>query len=117
MTTSPLLFGDFMGDRLPEFESADKKGTIDPYVGTVGTSWTAIPTTPGGEIQEFHIECPEQTYTNELEFSLDGGTTSSGKLYPHGSAQGLLKGGITQIYLKGNVAGVSYKVTLSEEPS
>ena len=37
-----------MPDKLPEWEQADKKGTTEPFEGTVGTSWVAVPPAPGG---------------------------------------------------------------------
>ena len=105
-----------MVDQLPEFESADKKGSSNVYTGTVGTSWTAVPAASGNKIQEIKVVCDwDQTFTNYLEVSLDGGTTTKERMYPGGFTSDVIKGTLTQIHLKGNVASVKYTVTLNKE--
>lgn len=105
-----------MVDQAPQFEVEDRLGTTDPFTSTVGTSWTAIPASPGTIIQSFTVISDSNNDINEtLEISLDNGTTVMDKLYPSGSISHLVKGEITQIYLKGFTASVDYKVILNRE--
>ena len=105
-----------MVDQLPEFESADKKGSTNVFTGAVGTSWTAVPAVAGNKIQEVKVVCdPDQDYANTLELSLDGGTTTKCKLWVGGFDSEIIKGDLTQIHIRGNVASVKYNITLNEE--
>ena len=106
-----------MSDRLPEWETADKKGTTDVYTGTVGTSWLGVPITPGGEIQEFTVINDEDNYvTDYLEISLDGGSTIYDRIFPTGYVSDLIKGNsTTQLAIRGFSSSVKYKVILDRE--
>jgi hypothetical protein len=105
-------------DRAPEFEYADKKGTTDEYVGTVGTGGTSVPSSPGADIQEFMVMCdPDQLHSNYLEISIDGGTTYLAKIFAGGHYGQIVKGTLTQIFIKGSVSSVSYQVILNREPT
>jgi hypothetical protein len=105
-----------MSDRPPEFESTDRKGTTDVFVGSVGTSWTAIPTVATTEIQSFIVSNDaENPITETISISLDAGTTTMDLIYPTGSSYQLVKGALTQIWIKGSIASVDYKVVLNRE--
>ena len=110
-----------MADRLPEFEGADKKGSSDPFVGTVGTSWTAIPNVAGGDIQEFIIshEIDDNNTSGDrlLSVSFDNRTTTLAELHESGSISGIIKNTQTQIYIKSTDASTPYRVILMREPS
>jgi len=98
------------------FETVDLQGSTDAYNGTVGTSWTAIPTVADNVIQSALVVCVfEQGIAKELYVSFDGGTTTAAKLAPGGYISTNIKGRKTQIHIKGNVASVSYEVTLNRE--
>ncbi len=105
-----------MADVLPEFEISDKKGTSVAYSGTVGVSWTAIPTVAGNNIQEFSIEADvDNAVTNILYVSLDGGTTTAAELYPTGTYYQLIKGSQTQVHIKGFAASCGYRAVINYE--
>jgi hypothetical protein len=107
-----------MPNRAPEFETADKKGTTTPYSGNVGTSWTPIPGSGAGKIQSFAvINDDENSHTEYLEISLDGGTSVYDKLWPGGHLEDTIKGdSITQIHIRGQSSSVAYRVFLDREP-
>jgi hypothetical protein len=108
-----------MGDQLPEFEGADKKGTTKTFAGSVSTSWTPVPNPAGEDIQEFNVSIdPDEDLSKYLEVSFDSGTTVSAKIYPPtGQISGIFKNDQRQIWLKGSIASVNYKVTLAREPN
>ena len=106
-----------MSDKLPEFEIADKKGSTAPYAGTVGTSWTAIPGSPGNDIQTFSVESDiDNPVTSIVEISLDGVEVLQ-QLTPGEFFQQVVKGSIQQIWLRGSVASLDYRVVLNREAS
>lgn len=106
-----------MTDRSPEFESADKLGTTIPFSGNVGTSWTAIPSSPGGTIQSFCIINDDENGVNEyIEISLDGGSSVYDKIWPGGHIEDTIKGdSITQIHIRGQSSSVAYRAILDRE--
>lgn len=106
-----------MADRVPEFEFADKKGTTDVFSGTVGMAWTAIPASPGSDIQSFIVHNPDESIIQEtLSISLDGGSTTVDVIYPTGFSYHLIKGSIKQIWLYGSAASVNYRIEMNREP-
>lgn len=100
----------------PYFETADLQGSTDPYSGTVGTSYVAVPAVAGNVIQSALISCDyDQDVNNELIVSFDGGVSDFVKLSPGGFINPMLRGSIRQIYIKGNVSSVSYSIILNKE--
>lgn len=106
-----------MVDPQPQFETEDLLGSTNSYSGTVGTSWVNVPAVSNGVIQSFFISCDfDQDATYELSLSFDGGTTTSTVLSLGGFFSGQIRGGITQLSVKGSAASVAYKITLNREP-
>jgi len=82
------------------------------FSGTVGTSPISLPSVAGGALVTVMVSCKVQTPSSRrLQFSLDGGTTFF-TLTP-GSMVGWEPKAITQIQIKGNVAGVEYDVIIN----
>lgn len=105
-----------MADDIPQFETEERVGTTDPYTGNVGTSWTAIPSVAGTEIQSFTVvNDVDNDITDWIEISLDAGTTVMDRIYPSGSLSHLIKGAKTQIHIRAAAASVGYKVILNRE--
>ena len=106
-----------MADVIPEWETADKKGTTNVFTGTVGLSWLGVPITPGGSIQEFTLINDEDNLITEyIEISLDGGSTIYDRIFPSGYVSDLIKGdATTQIAIRGQSSSVKYKVILDRE--
>jgi hypothetical protein len=105
-----------MTDVVPEFETVDSKGTTDSYNGTVGTSLTAIPTVAGNIIQEACVICePDQHINYYIDIYTDGGTNFIARIYSGGAWSSELKGGKTQIHIKGSAASVKYQINLDRE--
>jgi len=100
----------------PQFEVTDTKGSTVHYDGSVGTTPTAIPGSPDKVIAEFWIEndIHNTPVTKRLEFSCDGGTTYTELNISEGVAW-TPKGDVTQIYIKGSIAGVLYKMIINYE--
>ena len=106
-----------MADLAPQFETEDLLGSSVPFVSTIGTTSTAFPTIASSAIAEFFIKCPLQTpNTIRLLYSIDGGVTF-GALAPGEFLGWALKGSVTQIFIKGNIAGVAYELILNKEPT
>lgn len=104
-------------DELPQFENKDIYGTTTQYQGTVGVTAIAFPSVASTAIVECLVRCPGQSpNTKRLLYSFDGGITF-GTLSPGEFIGWSLKGEIKQIYIKGNVANVSYEVILNREPN
>lgn len=96
-------------------EIKDLVGSTSQYSGTVGTTPISIPTVAGNALSEVLIRCPVQTpNTVYISVSFDGGANflrlSVGEFMGWS-----LKGGITQIQIKGNTAGVAYEVIANRE--
>ena len=105
-----------MSDRAPEFETTDRKGTTDVFTGTVGAAWTAVPASPGVEIQSFIVHNDADTViTSTISISLDTGTTTIDIIYPSGFSYQLTKDTQRQIWIKAAVAGVPYRITMNRE--
>jgi len=104
-----------MPDVPEEFESTDKLGTTEQYDGVVGVAPISIPAIAGTSISEFIIQCPfDQVDTNVLKVSLDGGANYI-TMQPAGFWGWTPKGGIKQLTLLGNIAGVKYEIVLNKE--
>ena len=90
-------------------------GTTTFYTSTVGTTPIDLPTTGTTEIREIFVHCPFQTpVTNKLLYSVDGGTVylsldvGEFLIWP-------IRGTLTQLKIKGSVAGVTYEVILNRD--
>lgn len=105
-----------MTDSAPQFEVTDTKGSTGHYNGSVGTTTVAIPTVADKVISSCWIEndIDNTPTTKKLSFSFDGGTTFT-ELKLGESMIWSPKGDKKQIHVKGNVAGVSYKVIINYE--
>lgn len=99
-----------------DFETVDIDGSTIHYNGSVGTTPTTIPTVANKRISEFFIECDidNTPVTKRLLFSCDGGATYT-TIRPGESMIWTPKGRITQLYIKGNVAAVSYQMIVNYE--
>ena len=106
-----------MGDVPEEFELTDKLGSTTQHDGVVGTTPIAIPSVATTDIAEFIIQCPfDQVDTNVLKVSINGGVDYM-TLQPAGFWAWTPKGGVKQITILGNVAGVKYELVLNKELS
>ena len=106
-----------MPDVPEEFESTDKLGTTSQYDGVVGVAPISIPAIAGNDIGDFIIQCPfDQADTNTLKVSINGGLNFL-TMQPAGFWGWTPKGGVKQLVIKGNVAGVKYEVVLNRELS
>lgn len=104
-----------MVDR-PIGDNAQDFGTTTQLTGTVGITAVQVPATAGNPIATALIRCPEQSpVTKRLSWSIDDITYHT--LGPGEFIAWSLKGNITQLYLKGSVAGVNYEVVLNREPT
>jgi len=100
----------------PIGDAAQDMGNTILYVGTVGTTAVPIPAVAGSPIILMLVRCPSQTpNTRRLSWSVDNVTFHA--LSPGEFVGWPIKGNYTQIYIKGNVAGVSYEVVLNTEPT
>lgn len=100
----------------PIGENAQDFGTTLQLAGSVGTTSTAFPTVAGDPIATALIRCPEQTpNSRRLLYSFDNSTFHT--LSPGEYIGWSLKGNLTQVYLKGNVASVNYEIILNREPT
>ena len=103
-----------MADVKPQFEYQDLLGSSKLFTGTVGTTPINIPSSPGGKIASVEVYCPKQALNRVLSFSIDDGTTYQ-DLEPVEGQYLQLRGGLTQIKIKGNVAGVQYQIYMNRE--
>lgn len=82
-------------------------------VGTAGLTEVDYPATSGGIIQKFLVNClMDQTQSNRLMVSIDGGTVWF-TLVPGNYWEWEPKNEITQLKLKGSVEGVGYQVVIN----
>ncbi len=96
-------------------ESAQDVGATQAYAGTVGTTAVSIPSSAGNQINECLIRCPSQTPNSvRLSYSFDAGTTFQ-VLAPGEFIIWEPRNALTQLKIKGSVAGVSYEVLLNTE--
>jgi len=106
-----------MSEVSEEFESTDKVGTTSQYDGVVGVAPLNVPAIIGNEISEFIIQCPfDQVDTNTLKVSINGGINFL-TMQPAGFWAWTPKGGVRQLTLVGNVAGVKYEIVINRELS
>lgn len=104
-----------MVDLPPQQELRDSLGSSTMFTGTVGTIATNVPPSASTSITELFVRCPNQTpNTKTLSFSIDGGTNFF-VLYPGESILWPLKGAVTQVSIKGSVAGVSYEILINRD--
>jgi hypothetical protein len=91
-------------------------GGTTQYTGTVGTTAVLVPASPGNPIILALIECPSQLPNSKyLLYSLDDITYHK---VGNGNYIGWpFKGNITQLYVKGSVAGVEYQIMINTEPT
>lgn len=116
-----LRYAAIMSDILPQFEQEDLIGTTKHFNGNVSTSWVSVPAVAGNVIAEAFVRCAvDQLNSCRLYVSFDGGAGYI-LLAPGEGIGWSIKSskesvtGITQISLKGNVAGVVYEVILNRE--
>jgi hypothetical protein len=105
-----------MADVAPQFEVQDNLGSTSHFNGTVGTSSTAIPTTPGSPIADVMISClVSNTPTKNLLVSFDGGTNFF-TLTPGTAMSWTMRGSATQFHIKGSAASTAYEIIVNREP-
>jgi hypothetical protein len=103
-------------DLAPQFEIEDLAGSVTILNGTVGTTNTLIPGSPGNAIAEFlFINKKTNNPTATIQVSVDGGTNWV-TVGTGGSYSGSLRGNITQLTIKGSAAGLAYECQLNREP-
>ncbi len=79
--------------------------------GTVGTTAIDLPAVAAGEIKVMIISVPQQTpVSKKLQFSIDGGTNYF--TLSVGGMVGWEPSDISQIKVRGSVAGVNYDILL-----
>lgn len=105
-----------MGNPAPQFESKDLAGSTAQYASTVGTSPVSLPAVAGDILAYALVRCGTDNTPNNkrLLYSFDGGVTF-GTLSPGEFVGWPLRGGVTQIQVKGNTAAVAYEVLLNFE--
>lgn len=104
-----------MADLLPTYGNSDLKGTTTFRSGTVGTSFVSLPASAGNEIGEVLVVCStDQTKSNRLIVNLDAGGEAR-TLAPGEWLSFKPRGGIAQISIKGNTAGVVYEAVFNFE--
>lgn len=104
-----------MGSPAPQFESKDLSGSTAQFSSTVGTAPVSLPPVAGAIIAYALVRCgSDNSQSKRLLFSFDGGVTF-GSLTPGEYVGWPLRGGVTQIQVKGNVTGVDYEVVLNHE--
>ena len=102
-----------MVDVNPQQEVTDAKGSSISFVSTIGTIAANLPTVSGNRINTIFVRCKNQTpNTVKLFYSIDAGTTFL-ELLPGEAIMWPLRGNITQIQVKGSIAGVGYEVLLN----
>ena len=109
-----------MVDSPERHEVSDVLGTTDSYIGSVGTTSTAVPSVAGTPIEEMSIRCAiDQTANKRLEFSLDN--TNWARLAVGEAREEEPRGGtITQIWIRAAGSGVTtvnYEIFLNRGDS
>ena len=105
-----------MADNIGQFETRNRDGETVAFSGTVGTTAVSVPAVAGNAIQSVLIDNNNTDPSKDLLVSFDGGTTF--KTYQANSTAGqIVKGNITQLEVKGAVAGVTYEFLLNIEVS
>lgn len=106
-----------MPDLLPEFEIRDQAGKSRQYAGTVGTTPILVPAVAGDKLEIAIIRCPRQSpVTRSLLWSIDNVTyhqLSVGEFVGWEFRDNGAGAPITQLYLKGSVANVSYEMLVN----
>lgn len=102
-----------MSDVPPEFETTDRLGTTDEFVGSVGSFAALVPPTAGELIDEFSIRCRiDQDESRRLEFSFGG--TAWFRLKPGESRDEEPRGDIRQVRIRSTSAStVSYEIVMN----
>ena len=100
-----------------QFEQRDILGTTTNFSGSVGTSFVAVPSSPGKPIAEALVRCSNQTpQSSVLQVSFTSSTGPWISLSPGEFIGWTVKGYMTQIWILGNNASVDYEVVLNREP-
>ena len=107
-----------MSSPVPQFENKDLSGSTGQFASTVGAAPISLPAVAGNVVAYALVRCgtDNSPNTKRLLYSFDGGVTF-GTLSAGEFVGWPLRGGITQIQIKGNAAGVLYEVMLNFEPS
>jgi hypothetical protein len=106
----------------PEFETIDALGKTQQYGGSVGTTPIQVPAVAGQPLADVLIRCATDNspITKRLLWSIDNvtyHTLAPGEFVGWDMRKDASNNEIKQIYLKGNVAAVTYEVIAnSEEP-
>jgi hypothetical protein len=95
-------------------ETVNTKGLTSHFNGTVGTTAVDIPSSAGGIIQSVLIDNINTDSTKSLEVSFDGGTTYK-TITSASTLSYTIKGGLTQIKLRGAVASCDYEILMNRE--
>ena len=86
----------------------------DQFAGSVTTTSTAVPSSPGTPISTVLIRMPNQTPTSRrLQYSFDNVTFH--ELSPGEFIAWSLKGEKTQIWIKANASTANYEITMNRE--
>ena len=105
-----------MANIAPQFETEDISGNTLHDNGTVGATPVLVPSSPSGVITEILIEnLPTNSATKKLLISFDGGTKYKTLGGPGTSYIWSPKGGLQQVYIKGNVSNVAYEAVINTE--
>lgn len=111
-----------MGIEAPQWETEDRLGFTEPYVGVVNTSPSVFPAVASTPIENFMVHCPQQNpNTIRLLFSIDNVTYF--ELAPGESIHGELRNKVVgnvpiyQLYLKGSVANTKYQMMFNRSKS
>ena len=103
------------------FEGADESpglGSTQTFTGTVGTSVVNVPSSAGAVIFEALIRCPSQTPQSRILYAcFDGSGTNFHALKPGEFISMSIRGGLKQMQVKANGAGVEYEITLNRMDS
>ena len=109
-----------MSNVAPEFETIDSLGKTQQYQGTVGTTATQVPSVAGTSISEAFIKCGSDNTPNtkRLLWSIDNvtyHTLSPGEFTGWTFKKDASDVEIKQLYIKGNVAAVTYELIINTE--
>jgi hypothetical protein len=109
-----------MSNVAPEFETIDALGKTVCYQGTVGTVAIQVPSVAGFSISEALIRCASDNspVTKRLLWSTDNVTyltLAPGEFVGWTFKKTAADAEITQIWIKGSVAGVVYELVVNTE--
>jgi len=105
-----------MANVAPQFETSESLGSTAHYNGTVGTTAVSVPAVAGNAIADVMISnLDSNANSKKLLVSFDGGTNFT-TLSAGASLPWTVRGGITQIKVKGSVASVAYEILMNLQP-